>query len=366
MSNIAERFSVRGRFVNAVLLKGGHIHDTYLATYMERGRSIRYIHQRINRYAFPDPDRLMDNVSRVTTHLRAKLERAEIMDAERRALTLIPGRDGCPYYVDEAGAYWRTYVYIESTQTHDVVKTPDVARRAAAAFGRFQKLLMDLPEPRLYETIPDFHNTPKRYQRLCRAVEANTCGRADSACAEIDFAVAREPMAHVLRDLQASGKLPERVVHNDTKINNVLFDAKTNDALCVIDLDTVMPGLALHDFGDLARTMTSPCSEDDRDVTRVYVNLSTFEALTEGYLHWTQSFLTQRELTLLPFAAILITYETGMRFLTDYLEGDVYFKTERSDHNLDRCRNQFELVHSMEAQQDRMAAAVDRVRQLRR
>jgi hypothetical protein len=274
-------------------------------------------------------------------------------------LTLIPGRESKPYYIDKEGEYWRTYRYIENAVTHDVV-TPSLAHVAAAAFGNFVGLLQDLSGPRLHETILNFHNTPKRYQDLCRTIDDDPHNRVKTARTEIDFAVARQQMTSMLTDARASGELPERIVHNDTKINNVLFDIRSGEALCVIDLDTVMPGLSAYDFGDLVRTMTSPSREDECDLNQVYVDLVIFEAVTDGYLGSTRSFLNQQELLFMVPAAIVITYETGIRFLTDYLQGDSYFKVNRPTHNLDRCRNQFKLISSMEAQRNAMEAIIKR------
>lgn len=354
---LADKFLIGGRLVNTSTLVGGHIHDTYLASYLEEGQTNTYVHQRINRQVFQNPVRLMDNINRVVTHLRAKLERSNCVDVKRRVLTLIPDRGGKPYYIDEKGEYWRTYRYIENAVTHNVA-TPSLAHEAAAAFGNFAGLLRDLSGPRLHETILNFHHTPKRYQDLSRAIDDDPHNRVDAARTEIDFAVARQEMASILTDAQASGEIPARIVHNDTKINNVLFDINSGEALCVIDLDTVMPGLTAYDFGDLVRTMTSPGREDECDLNQVYVDLAVFEAVTDGYLGSARAFLNQRELAFLVPGAIIITYETGIRFLTDYLEGDSYFKVDRPTHNLDRCRNQFKLISSMEAQQNAMEAIV--------
>ncbi len=362
ISKIAEHFSVRGRLVDASLKKGGHIHDTFLATYAESNKTVHYIHQRINQHVFSKPEQLMNNIRRVIRHLHEKLARQQVSDIARRTLTLIPARDGEAYHIDEAGCFWRTFLYIEGTKTYNVVSTPALARRAASAFGCFAQMLGDLPKPQLHRTIAHFHDTPRRFAHLCQAVEANTCDRAALVREEIDFALEREQLIHVFVELQSRGELAEHVAHNDTKINNVLFDALTGEALCIIDLDTVMSGLVLHDFGDLVRTCASPSKEDARDLNRVYLRLPVFEALVEGYLGTAGTFLTEREIDLLPIAGKLITFEAGIRFLTDYLEGDVYFKTRRRDHNLDRCRNQFQLLRSMEQQQQAMALATERAR----
>lgn len=359
LAAIADKFLIDGRLIDASTLIGGHIHDTYLARYLEGNGTNTYVHQRINRKVFPDPIRLMDNISRIVSHLHAKLVQSDCVDIDRCVLTLVSSRAGEPYYIDKDGEYWRTYRYIEDAVTHDIA-TSSLARKAAAAFGNFAELLRDLPDPWLHETILNFHDTPKRYQALCRAIDDDLHNRVDSARAEIDFAVARREVASVLTNAHANGELPERIVHNDTKVSNVLFDVSSGEALCVIDLDTVMPGLVAYDFGDLVRTMSSRSHEDERDLTQVQVDLAIFEAITEGYLRSTRSFLSKHELLFMVPAAIVITYETGIRFLTDYLQGDSYFKVDRRAHNLDRCRNQFKLVSSMEAQRNAMESVVKR------
>ncbi|MFQ5936698.1 MAG: phosphotransferase enzyme family protein [Acidiferrobacterales bacterium] len=359
--SIGLSFAISGRPVQAVALEGGHIHDTYVVTYAENGRRVRYVLQRINRHIFPEPAPMMGNIERVTRHLRTKLEPEYGTHTARHTLTLVSARDGRPYFVDETSAHWRVYLYIEGTRTYDVIDSQELAREAAGAFGRFVRLLTDLPGPRLHDTIADFHNAARRFQALRQALQLDANGRSARARAEIDFALARVSLTQVLPELQARGVLREYVVHNDTKINNVLFDVASGKAVCVIDLDTVMPGLVLYDFGDLVRSATSPSSEDERDLDRVCLRLGVFEALVEGYVEAAAPLLTAEELSLLPFAGKLVALEIGVRFLTDYLEGDVYFKTRYPDHNLDRARNQFRLVLSIEQQEPAMGAVVARV-----
>jgi Ser/Thr protein kinase RdoA (MazF antagonist) len=250
------------------------------------------------------------------------------------------------------------YVFIEEARTYDRIESAEQAREAAKAFGRFQGMLADLPGPGLTETIPDFHHTRARFDAFVRALDSDSENRAKDIRPEIEFAMAREPMVDVLLDRIASGELTERITHNDTKLNNVMIDDKTGEGICVIDLDTVMPGLVLYDFGDMVRTSTSPALEDEKDLSRVVMQMHMFEALTRGYLETAGSFLTPLEIELLPFSGKLITLEIGLRFLTDYLSGDIYFKTHRDGHNLDRCRTQFKLVQSIEEQEDLMARFV--------
>lgn len=330
----------------------GHINDTYAVTYSQGGISIRYIFQRINHGIFKNPPVLMENIQRVTSHQHKKLEDSD--QASRRALLLVETTDGVPFYRDNDGNYWRVYIFIENARTYDIIKDPEQAFKAAKAFGEFQKKLTDLPGPRLHETIPDFHNTPKRFETLEKVIEADACNRAKSAKSEIEFALKHKKMINVLLDLNAKGEIPERITHNDTKLNNVMIDDVTGEGICIIDLDTVMPGLVLYDFGDMVRTSTSPAPEDEKDLSKVTMQIPMFKALLKGYLSTMEEMLTPAEKKYLPFSGKLITFETGIRFLADYLSGDVYFKTHREGQNLDRCRTQFKLVESIESQEDEM------------
>jgi len=270
---------------------------------------------------------------------------------------MIPTRDGSMCHRDNVGDYWRAYIFIEKARTYDVVESTSQAFEAAQAFGRFQKMLSDLPAPRLHDTIPDFHHTPKRFAALVKAIETDPANRARLARSEIDFVLRRESITSTLLD----ANLPVRVTHNDTKLNNVMLDNATGKGVCVIDLDTVMPGLVLYDFGDMVRTVTSPTKEDEADLSKVTMRFPMFEALLRGYLSAASDFLTESESQFLPFAGKLITFEIGLRFLTDYLLGDVYFKVHREQHNLDRCRTQFKLVESIEQQEDQMNRLLGRV-----
>jgi Phosphotransferase enzyme family len=345
---IAGHFDIYGEFLSAAPYGTGHINDTYCAVFDQAGTTIRYILQRINHRVFKNPVALMDNVRRVTGHLAGKL--ADQPDRGRRFLTLVPGRDGRAWLQDADGNYWRAYLFIERARTYDVVESAEQAYQAAKAFGEFQTLLADLPPPPLHATIPDFHHTPKRFARFQQALAADAANRAREARPEIEFVLRRQSLAGVLVD---SG-LPERVTHNDTKLNNVMLDDATGEGICVIDLDTVMPGLALYDFGDLVRTSTCSAKEDERDLSKIQMEFPKFEALVRGYLSATAGLLTPEERKHLAFSGRLITLEIGLRFLTDFLEGDIYFKVHRAGHNLDRCRTQFKLVESMEQQQERM------------
>jgi aminoglycoside phosphotransferase (APT) family kinase protein len=348
----ARAFAISGEFAGASPYGSGHINDSYCAIFEHGGGSSRYLLQRINHHIFKNPVALMENIERVTSHLATQV--ADDPDHDRRALRLIPTRAGGVLHVDADGNYWRAYQFIGRATTYNSVQSPEQAFQAARAFGEFQRMLADLPSPRLHDTIPDFHHTPKRFAVLEQAIAADVAGRAAEARAEIDFAQARKPL--VTRLVEAG--LPERVTHNDTKINNVLLDDATGEGTCVIDLDTVMPGLAAYDFGDMVRTATSPSAEDERDLSRVNMEFPLFEALARGYLSSAGGFLTAAEKESLAFAGKLITFEIGIRFLTDHLSGDTYFKVHREGHNLDRCRAQFKLLQSIEFQEDRMSELI--------
>jgi aminoglycoside phosphotransferase (APT) family kinase protein len=353
---IVAQFALYGRFLEAAPHGSGHINDTFAVVMDQAGARVRYILQRINTRIFRDVDGLMDNIRRVTEHAAASTD-----DGARSTLTLISARDGQPFVRDEQGAAWRCYLFIEGARTYDLVETPEQAYEAARAFGRFQRLVANVPGRRLKETIPDFHHTPTRFANLVRVAANDPLGRAAAIRAEIDFALERQPITRVLQDLKSAGAIPERITHNDTKFNNVMLDDATGRAVCVIDLDTVMPGLALDDFGDMVRSATNAATEDEIDLSRVTMRMPVYERLVAGYLAGTGGMLNPVERAHLAFAGKLITFEIGIRFLTDYLEGDVYFKIKRPTHNLDRARNQFALVRSIEAQEPAMAAVVDKI-----
>ncbi len=338
-----------GEYLGAEPYGNGHIHDTYRVFFAPSGAPARIILQRINTHVFRNPEVLMENIARVTAHLAAQL--AGSPDRDRRALALIPARSGRALHADRDGHLWRAWRFIDSTFSLDQIGSPAQAFEAARAFGLFQQQLATLPPPRLHDTIPGFHHTPKRYAALEDAIARDAAGRVHDTQAEIAFARARQSIAGLLVD----AGLPERVTHNDTKCNNVLFDDRTGQAICVIDLDTVMPGLAAYDFGDMVRTMTCPSPEDETDLARIRVDLALFEAVARGYLSAAGSFLMPAEKDSLVVAGKLITYELALRFLTDYLNGDTYFKIHRPAHNLDRCRAQLALVASLEEHEPELA-----------
>jgi Ser/Thr protein kinase RdoA (MazF antagonist) len=357
---IAREFALGGEVVTAKPYGSGHINDTYLIETNPGHAPHRFVLQRINHNVFRRPDELMANVERVCAHAHAKLKKAGFADADRRTLRLIPTTAGRAWLTDPLGNRWRCYHFVHDATGHDVIRSPEQAYAAAKAFGAFQALLADLPGGRLHETIPDFHHTPSRFARFQEALAKDSHGRAAATVPEIAFALARGHEVSVVVEALRDGSLPERVTHNDTKLNNVLLDDVTQEGICVIDLDTVMPGSVLYDFGDLVRTSTSPAAEDETDLSKVRMQFPMFEALVQGYLASARGFLTPKEKSLLPFAGKLITFEIGLRFLTDWLEGDTYFKVKRPGHNLDRARTQFKLVESIEAQFPAMQALVDR------
>ena len=359
ISTIAAAFQCPGKYLDAKPYGSGHINDTFRAVYEDNGREVHYIFQRVNHNIFKNVPGLMDNIGRVTRHQRSKFETAGAGELDRRALTLVPTLDGSDFFQDAEGCFWRTYLFIEGALGIDVVENTGQAFEAAKAFGEFQRQLADLPG-RLHETIPDFHHTRSRYDTLIESIKSDPLNRAAGVKAEIKFVTAHEGLVDTVLDLLASGELPERVIHNDTKLNNVLIDTATGKGMCVIDLDTVMPGSVLYDFGDLVRTTTTHVAEDEPDASKIWMDIDYFEALVNGYLETAAGFLTPKEKELLPLSGRLITFEIGLRFLTDYLQGDIYFKTHRDGQNIDRCRKQFKMVQSMEDQMDAMQKIVER------
>jgi hypothetical protein len=352
---VLELFALTGRFVSAAHYGSGHINDTFVVL-QDTGaaRPRRYIAQRINDRIFKNVPGLMDNVRRVTAHLSAKAE---------RQLTLIPARTGEPCARDNHGGWWRFYDFVEGAPTVDRVTSEAEAREAARAFGDFQAQLADLPGGRLHETIPNFHHTRSRFENFRRALQADTAGRAAEVKPEIDFAFSREADADVLLILLAKGEVSERVTHNDTKINNVMLDDVTHRAVAVIDLDTVMPGLPLYDFGEMMRTSASRALEDDPEPANMTLDLRLFEVLVEGYLSSAVGdVLNATERAHLGFAGRLMAYENGLRFLTDYLQGDTYYKIKYPQHNLIRTRTQFALVRSIIAQTPAMDRILEKFR----
>ncbi len=362
IARIGDQFAVSGDFLYGEELRNGHINTTYRACYRsEDGHEDRYILQRINEYVFKDPAQVMRNVEKVTRHITWKLLRRR-RDAAGQTLNLFPARGGRNYIIlPEEGGMWRCYNNIEGTHTYDVVENTRQAYQAGFAFGSFQDLICDMNPEDIRESIPDFHNTPKRYTALLKSVEADVMGRAANCQEELALLKRWENRYSRITDMLASGEIPTRITHNDTKINNVMLDEETDDAVCVIDLDTVMPGSVLYDFGDMVRTATCMAKEDEEDLSKVRMEMPFFESLAEGYLDAAHGFLTQKEVEFMPFSGWLITTEIGIRFLTDYLDGDLYFRTSKPEHNLIRARNQFKLAQSIDEQTISMGKYVRRL-----
>lgn len=358
---VIENFQFEGEYTEGIPYGSGHINDTFRVTFQHKGETKRYILQRMNNQIFLNPEELMENVVGVTSWLRKKIVENG-GEPERETLNLVPAKDGKAFYKDSEGEYWRVYLFIEGAKTYDLVENQEDFYQSAVAFGRFQGLLADYPAETLHETIQDFHNTVKRLDTFKKAVEADGCGRAAQVQEEIQFVLDREALAHKLCDMQAEGKLPLRVTHNDTKLNNIMIDDETRKAICVIDLDTVMPGLSMNDFGDSIRFGASTGAEDEPDLSKVSCSMELFELYTKGFVEGCKGSLTEEELDMLPVGAMTMTYECGMRFLTDYLEGDHYFKIHREGHNLDRCRTQFKLVKDMEEKWNQMNEIVNKYR----
>ncbi len=348
--SIASRFRVQGTFVSAKRYGSGHINDTYLAWYRTADRERPYIHQRINDRVFPNVPALMENVGRVTRHVKAKLGGA--------ALTLVTTDRGEDVLRDADGSWWRTYEFVEGARSRDTVDRPEQGYQAARAFGRFVRALVDLPGDRLHETIPSFHDTTKRFSALVETAGQDPMGRTAGAAREIDYCRRNESLADALAALQREGISRECVTHNDTKVNNVMLDETTGEGVCVIDLDTVMPGLALYDFGDMVRTATIPVAEDERNLSLVEVNAQMFEALARGFIEGAGPLLRFEEREHLVTAGMVMTFECGVRFLTDYLGGDTYFRISRPEQNLDRARTQFALVASLSRHKDRLQRSI--------
>ncbi len=355
-------FSYQGTLTAAVPYGSGHINDTFLLTFsIAYMGNLSVILQRINSEIFCNPEELMENIDSVISFLREKIKKSG-GNPLRETLTIIPSREGHSYYQDSYGSYWRSYIFITDASSYDHITCLEDFYESAVAFGHFQHMLSDYPAETLHETIRGFHDTHSRLEALKKAIDADTFRRVQYVQKEIQFVLDHAEYANILGNLQKSGKLPLRVTHNDTKLNNIMIDHKTRKGICVIDLDTVMPGLSVNDFGDSIRFGASTAAEDETDLSRVNCSMESFEAYVKGFLEGCEGSLTETETEHLPTGAKVMTYECGIRFLTDYLEGDHYFKIHRPDHNLDRCRTQFKLVKDMEDKSDIMHEIVQKYR----
>lgn len=357
VKQIIEQYDFVGELVDTDTHGCGHINDTFAVTYKDGEKLTRYILQRVNTNIFKDPEALMNNVAGVINHIKGKIS-AKGGDVLRETLTIVPTKSGKDFYISEDGGCWRSYLFIEEAHTYQIVENPEHLYHSGKGFGQFQQQLADYPAKDLVETIPDFHHTAKRYETFLQVLEKDPMGRSAEVAEEIAFVKARAEEMKIVVDALADGSIPVRVTHNDTKFNNVMIDDATGEAICVIDLDTVMPGSALYDFGDAIRSSTNTAEEDEVDLTKVSMDLGLFEQFTKGFLEAAGKSLTPLEIEYLPFSARLMTLECGMRFLTDHIDGDNYFKVHRPGHNLDRARNQFKLVADMEAKESEMKVIV--------
>ncbi len=351
---VAAKFKLASNPVSFSECTHGHINGTY---FIDTEGGERYVLQKINTSIFRDPDGLMRNILGVTEHIRSKLA-AEGGDVERGTLRFIVTVDGRAYYTDDDGSAWRAYVYVGGVESYQSASSPEIFAEVGRAFGHFQMQLADYDASTLCETIPNFHNTPSRYADFEASLARNESGRAANAADAIEFAKAHREVCSYITDRIESGKLPLRVTHNDTKLNNILIDRASGKPLCVIDLDTVMPGSVLFDFGDAIRFGASSAAEDERDLDSVFMREDMFEAFARGFVEGLEGSLEADEIAELPMGALIITLETGLRFLADYIDGDKYFRTHYPEQNLDRARNQFKLVADMEAKMPAMRETV--------
>ena len=359
MKEAIEAIGFEGSYHSHERYGSGHINDTFIVYFDQGEKRVRYILQRMNHEIFKNPEQLMSNICQVTEFLKKKIAENN-GDISRETMNVIYTRSGEPYYKDSIGSYWRGYRFIEDAICYEAVQKPEDFYESAVAFGHFQHLLAKYDASTLYETIKDFHNTPLRYKTFLNAVEEDVLDRVKNVKPEIEFLQKREADMRACTDLLEKGELPLRVTHNDTKLNNIMMDKKTGKGICVIDLDTVMPGLAINDFGDSIRFGANTAQEDERDVSKVSLNLDLFELYTKGFLKGCDGSLTKKEIEMLPMGAKLMTLECGMRFLTDYLQGDIYFRIHREEHNLDRCRTQLALVADMEHKWESMKQIVEK------
>lgn len=354
---IISNFKVNGTLVSCERYGEGHINETYHAVLDNNGVHTNYILQKINGNLFKDVDKLMNNIRLVTEFNRQKIAECG-GNPDRESLTIIYTNDGKTYYRDDCGNNFRMYIFITDAVTYQTVEKPEHFYQSAVAFGNFANLLAQFDATQLVEILPDFHNTEKRFNDFITVLQADKLGRADGVRAEIDFVLARKDYCGRIVSLLRNGAMPTRVTHNDTKLNNVMLDVVTGEPVAIIDLDTIMPGSICYDFGDSIRFGCNPCAEDEKNLSKVVFDINLFEQYTKGYLSAVGEGATQIEKDNLAFSAILLTYECGMRFLTDYLDGDVYFHTKYAGQNLDRARTQFKLISDMEKVLDQMQAIV--------
>ncbi len=361
IKHVLKQFMFQGKYVSSEELASGNINGTYALTYkLDDGSTKRYILQRISTKAFKNPHELMTNIQLVVNHIAASMARAKI-DCERRTLEFVSDKHGAYTFCDEYNQWWRAYVFIDNAVAYDSIEKPEHFYEAGRAFGEFQKYLFDFPSDKLTATIPDFHNTTKRFYDFVKAVAEDKVERVSGLEKEIDFFFDRRKMMNKIIKLTAAGVLPERVTHNDTKLNNVLIDKDTGKALCVIDLDTVMPGSILYDYGDAIRYGACTTAEDEPDISKIDVDMNLFRLFTDGFVSEISHTITDEEIKNLPLGVLVITCELAMRFLTDYINGDEYFKVKYPEHNLVRARAQMRLLEVLESRYDEMQEYVSRL-----
>ena len=354
-----EAISFDGDIVNVKSFGSGIINDTFLVVCKNNNKEEKYILQKINHLIFKNVEKLMENYCNICDYLKEVVKNNN-GDIDRQTITVIPTKEGKSFFKDSLGNYWRAIKFISNTITYDILESSNDFYKAGKAFGEFQNMLSEYKAETLYESIPNFHNTKERFKTFLSAIKNNKANRLDTVKEEVNFILERENDTSILLDMYERGELPLRVTHNDTKISNILMDEKTKEGICVIDLDTIMPGLSLYDFGDAIRSGATHALEDEKDLSKVYVDLDFFEAFTKGFLEGTDGSLTKNEIKMLPMGAKVITLEQGIRFLTDYLDGDVYYKTSYEEQNLDRTRTQLKLVRDMELKWDNLNSIVDK------
>jgi len=356
--HVVDQFYIQGTLIDVAPHPSGHINDTFLVTFEDDGEK-RYIVQLINKEVFKNPEQVMQNIGRIIVHLKKKIV-AEGGDPLRETMTLIPTHNDKYFYIDSLGNYWRTYLYIEDTSTYDIVNNATMAYEGGCAFGKFQTLLVDLPGEPLHETIPHFHDIEKRLETFWLTVDRDPVQRVSEIKDEMRFITTREKEIKLLFEKSKEGLIPQRITHNDTKFNNVLIDSQ-NRGICVIDLDTVMNGIIHFDFGDAVRVISNTAAEDEKDLDKVNLNMEFFEAYTKGYMESGRSYLTDNEVELMAFSCRYMTFMLAVRFLTDHIDGDRYFKVHFPYHNLQRARAQFKLVMAFEENYDRMNDIIHKV-----
>jgi len=357
LKDIFKSFRAKGTYLNGIPFGNGHIHDTFLVKTAELDMD-DYILQRLNNNIFRDIPKVQENIERVTNHLRNKIEKIPGADIKRETLTPVPALDGKTWIIDPEGKYWRMFLFIPRHKSYDIVDSPEKAYEGGRMTGRFQAMLSDMTGPPLHETIPFFHDTQKRIETFYMKVKEDPAKRAKLAEPECRFVDERAEKMKIIHKLGCEGLIPFRITHNDTKFNNILFDEDTDRALCIIDLDTVMPGLVHYDFGDAIRTAANSAAEDEKDLSKVEMDINLFRGYAAGYLSEIIHVLNETEKEYLAFAPLVLTFEQAVRFLTDFLDGDKYYKIHHPHHNLQRARAQFQLVLSMESQYEKMRRIV--------